>query len=369
MFACVFLMNFQTMLLNSNSIHPITTKLLYWYSNNKRDLPWRDNPEPYSTWLSEIVFQQTRIDQGLDYYVRLKAKYPTVYDLAKADEREVLKVWEGLGYYSRARNLHHTAKTIVDKFDGKFPEKYEDILSLKGVGPYTAAAIASIAFSISVPAIDGNVLRVSSRLFTIKEPIDKRSTWKTIEKQLLDIIDSEHPGDFNQAMMELGSLICKPQNPQCEHCPVSDHCTAYHSGIQNELPVKAKKVAVKNVFYNFLVINNEDKLLITQRKEGIWKEMYQFPLFESDAIYKESEIIKIVEKLSIKPIYAIMGSSEYKHVLSHRKIYAKFWMIKTTKELSGNNAIAIDKKDLVNYPMPRLIRRFLESDEAIQFFM
>lgn len=362
-------MKILTMLLNSNSIHPLTTKILFWYSINKRDLPWRKNPKPYNVWLSEIVFQQTRIEQGLAYYERLLEKFPTVYELAASEEREVLIAWEGLGYYSRARNLHHAAKTIVKKFDGKFPGDYKDILSLKGIGPYTAAAISSIAFANARPAIDGNVLRVSSRLFLIEEPIDKESTKKNIEKALTEIIDIKHPGDFNQAMMELGALVCKPKNPHCKICPISEHCLAFHSGKQDQLPIRSKKVLVKKVYYSFLVISDLNNLLITKRKEGIWKKMYQFPLIESDELLTIEGIRSVLERSSISPVNTIYESKEYKHILSHRTIYAKFWMIKVEGSLNYKNAISIHKDDLGKYPFPRLIHRFLESEEAIQYLL
>ncbi len=362
-------MKILTMLLNSNSIHPLTTKILFWYSSNKRDLPWRKNPKPYTIWLSEIVFQQTRIEQGLAYYIRLVERFPNVYDLAAADEQDVLIAWEGLGYYSRARNLHHAAKTIVNKFDGMFPENYDDIISLKGIGPYTAAAISSIAFANAKPAIDGNVLRVSSRLFLIEEAIDKESTKKIIEKALTEIIDIECPGDFNQAMMELGALVCKPKNPLCKICPISGHCLAFHSGKQDQLPKKSKKVLVKKVYYNFLVISDLNKLLITKRKEGIWKELYQFPLIESDELLTIEGIKSVLEGSSISPVNTIYVSKEYKHILSHRTIYAKFWMIKVEGSLNYENAISTDKDDLGKYPFPRLIHRFLESKEAIQYLL
>ena len=358
-----------TMLLNSNSIHPLTIKILYWYSKSKRNLPWRENADAYAIWLSEIIFQQTRIDQGLNYYVRLIDKFPTVYDLANAEEREVLKAWEGLGYYSRACNLHHAAKTIVNDFDGKFPEDYDDILSLKGVGPYTAAAISSIAFANVKPAIDGNVLRVCSRLFLIEDPVDKASTKAIIEKELYKIIDREKPGDFNQAMMELGALLCKPQNPLCELCPISEHCIAYHSGMQDQLPKKSKKVVVKDVFYNFLVIDHQNKLMITKRNSGIWKEMYQFPLYESDKHIDIDEMKIYLDKNNLNTDSSIIESDTFKHVLSHRVIYAKFWIIKTKKVLQISNTISIERKNLVDYPMPRLIHRFLESEEANKYLL
>jgi A/G-specific adenine glycosylase len=355
--------------LNSNSIHPISSKLLFWYSENKRDLPWRENVKPYTIWLSEVIFQQTKIDQGLAYYNRIVNKFPTVYDLANADEQEVLKAWEGLGYYSRARNLHCAAKTIVGKFNGEFPSEYGDILSLKGVGPYTASAISSIAFSFVIPAIDGNVLRVSSRIFNIEDAVDKPSTRKRIEQELLTIIDHNNPGDFNQAMMELGALICKPRKPLCTVCPISVHCSAFQVGNQFELPVKTKKTKVLDVFFNFLVFNFDGKVIISRRKEGIWKEMYQFPLFESVKELQLDEMNDVFIRYKLNGRFSVKESKQYKHILSHRRIFAKFWMVKTEVELKVESGMALNKEELNNFPMPRLMHRFLESDEANQFLL
>lgn len=352
------------MKLNSNSIHPLTNNLLDWYSINKRDLPWRDNPEPYDVWLAEIVFQQTRIEQGMAYYNRLKSTFPNVYVLANAEEEEVLKVWEGLGYYSRARNLHHSAKMIVDDHDGNFPSSYEEIIALKGIGPYTAAAISSIAFGLAYPAIDGNVFRVASRLFNIDSPIDLPLTRKIIENELKKIIDHSNPGDFNQAMMELGSLICKPQNPKCEECPVVANCISYKLGTQNLLPVKKKKVSVKILYFNFLVFYSDDKIIIEKRTTGIWKNLYQFPLKEHNSIFNKKEVLNHISGFNNSKEILISESEMFKHILSHRNIYAKFWMIKGADIQIGKNQLFIDKSELEKYPIPKLIDRFLSSDEA-----
>lgn len=354
------------MILNNNSIHPLTGSLVDWYSINKRDLPWRTNPKPYNVWLSEIIFQQTKIEQGIGYYERIVNKFPSVYDLARASEDEVLKAWEGLGYYSRARNLHHSAKVIVNDFNGDFPKEYKDILALKGVGPYTAAAISSIAFEEPYPAIDGNVLRVASRLFLIQNPIDAISTRKRIEEELNSIIDFVNPGDFNQAMMELGALVCKPQKPLCDQCPVSHHCLAFKENLQSELPIKKKKVKVKEVFFNFLVFHTESSILIEKRKDGIWKGMYQFPLKEDNLIQEDEIIIEYIQSVFSNKKLVIEVSKIYKHILSHRIIYAKFYLIKVDSLDNFNGYEVIYKEDLSNYPLPRLIHRFLSSETAKQ---
>lgn len=364
MFATTFLLIFITMLLNSNSIHSLTPKLLDWYLINKRDLPWRDDPIAYHVWIAEIVFQQTRIEQGMGYYNRLIERFPTVYMLAEAEEKEVLQLWEGLGYYSRARNLHSTAKLIVEKFSGSFPTDYKSILSLKGIGPYTAAAISSIAFGIPKPAIDGNVLRVASRLFCIEEPINVQSTYKIIENHLAGLIDQKMPGEFNQGMMELGSMICKPQNPDCLNCPISEYCIAYSLGIQNELPVKKKKNAATIVHYHFYLFHNKEEIVIEKRVNGIWKNLYQFPLLESKERLHEQDDKRFIGKLSIKADYSFLESDFYKHILSHRIIFAKFIFVKLDELNFFEPYIIIKKTDLVNYPMPQILRKFLSSEEA-----
>lgn len=356
------------MLLNSNSIHPLSVKLLEWYSVHKRDLPWRHNPKPYNVWLSEIIFQQTKIDQGIGYYEKIIEKFPSVYDLADASENDVLKVWEGLGYYSRARNLHYSAKEIVHNLNGKFPSDYKSILALKGVGPYTAAAILSIVYNLPYPAIDGNVLRVSSRLFLIKEPIDSSSTKKLIEEELNELIDQNRPGDFNQAMMELGALICKPRNPLCNECPISEFCIAYKESMQSELPIKKKKTKSIDVYFKYFIFYSNDHILIEKREEGIWKGMYQFPLKHN----KRRDDAVIYDQ--IQDLYAvrdpkIIESEVYKHILSHRVIFAKFYLIKVgnLKHTIGYKKVLISK--LNDYPMPRLIHRFLSSEAAVQNLM
>ena len=354
------------MLLNSNSIHPITQKLLDWYFINKRDLPWRDQPAAYNVWIAEIVFQQTRIDQGLAYYDRLLKRFPSIYKLAEAEEQEVLKVWEGLGYYSRARNLHHTAKRIVNEYNGVFPSDYKTILSLKGIGPYTAAAISSIAFSGVHPAIDGNVLRVASRLYCIELPVDIQRTYKIILEKLLSIIDPDHPGDFNQAMMELGALICIPQQPKCDICPLAEHCEAFKLGVQNELPIKKKKSKSKEMHYNYYLFYSDDEILIEKREKGIWINLYQFPLLESEKIIDDQAQEKFLNEHGIEKNAVIFESEIFKHILSHIVIFARFYMVKLDRIDNFKSYLKITKEELEEFPMPRIIHRFLNTKKAKQ---
>ena len=336
--------------------------LLTWYSQNKRDLPWRKKALAYEVWLAEIVFQQTRIVQGMPYYQRLLKRFPTVLDLARADEQEVLKYWEGLGYYSRARNLHYSAKQIVSDFNGVFPSTYKEILKLKGVGPYTAAAIASVSFSEAIAAVDGNVLRVSARLFAIEEEINKVSTQKMITGYMQELIPQNHPGDFNQAMMELGAMICTPKQAKCHLCPIQVYCRAFEDQIQDRLPNKEKRGKVKDLYFNYIIGDN-DHIYLHKRNDGIWKELYQFPLIESEKSLSMEALLDLLEESPKK----VRESEEYIHLLSHRRIHVKFWMMDAEDPSWKNKYQQARKEEIRDYPLPRAITRFLESEEAVAY--
>lgn len=268
-------------------------KLLWWYNANKRDLPWRNIKDPYKIWLSEIILQQTRVNQGWEYYLRFIAKYPTVKALASAPEHDVLKLWQGLGYYSRARNLHAAARFIVEEFKGKFPRDYKPIRALKGVGDYTAGAIASIAFDLPYPAVDGNVMRVYSRLFGITAPIDSTEGKKKLYEIAKELLPAKHPGTYNQAVMELGALVCLPSNPLCESCPVQYACYAYLHKKTANFPIKEGKTKQRNRYFNYLVITYGDKLLIRTRKaRDIWQGLHDFPLIETANRTSPAQFIK-----------------------------------------------------------------------------
>lgn len=255
---------------------------LKWYQAEKRNLPWRINTDPYRVWISEIMLQQTRVDTVIDYYYRFMEKFPTIKDLAQADEDELLKTWEGLGYYSRARNLQKAAQQIMTDFNGSFPQNVTNISSLKGIGPYTTGAIASISFELPEPAIDGNVMRVVSRLFCLTEDISKPSSRKIFDEKMRQIISHQAPGDFNQAMMDLGSAICTPKQPKCELCPIQKYCLAYEKEFQEEFPVKSKKVKPKDIYLVAGIIENKNgEYLLAQRPEnGLIANMWSFPLIE-----------------------------------------------------------------------------------------
>ncbi|GCF92355.1 A/G-specific adenine glycosylase [Enterococcus florum] len=263
-------------------IQAFQTEFLAWYNKEKRNLPWRYNHDPYRIWISEIMLQQTRVDTVIDYFYRFMEEFPTIEALALAPEEKLLKAWEGLGYYSRARNIQAAAKQLLENYDGKMPKTLDEIRSLKGIGPYTAGAIGSIAFGLPEPAIDGNVMRVVSRLFCIEEDIAKASSRSVFDRAMRTIISSKNPGDFNQAMMDLGSSICTPVNPQCEQCPIQAYCMAYKEQRQTDFPIKSKKAKPKDVYYLAGIIENDQHEFLLQQRDskGLLASMWLFPLEE-----------------------------------------------------------------------------------------
>ena len=276
------------------------TKILSkWYDKNKRDLPWRRTKDPYRIWVSEIILQQTRIEQGWDYYLRFIEKFPDLHVLASAREEEVLKLWQGLGYYSRARNMHAAAKEIINLHHGKFPGTYEEIRRLKGIGDYTAAAISSIAFGIPSPVVDGNVCRFFSRYFGIGEPADTQKGKTAVREKAKEHISSEHPGDFNQAIMEFGALQCKPV-PDCMTCPLKTGCVAFQQKRIAEFPVKSKKQRVRTRYFHYLLIKtgkgkNHSVFLKKRTGNDIWKNLFDFPLIETEKAVNYKKLILLKE--------------------------------------------------------------------------
>ena len=334
--------------------------LIYWYLQNNRELPWRKTKNPYFIWLSEIMLQQTRVAQGLSYYLKFTKKFPTVFHLAKADESTVLKMWQGLGYYSRARNLHFSAKQIANELNGEFPYTYKEIIKLKGIGDYTASAIASICFNEPTAVVDGNVYRVLSRYFGIKTAINSSAGIKEFKVLAQTLIDETQPGTFNQAIMDFGALHCKPQNPLCETCPFSDGCIALNKKLTKELPVKEKKIKVRKRYFNFLVIKtNDDKTILSERKgKGIWQGLYQFPLIESDKNINKDELIASEEFINLLPkktTISLFNQKEIIHKLSHQHLYTQFWIVET----ENSSEVKIKWSEIEKYPVPILIANFL----------
>jgi A/G-specific adenine glycosylase len=290
--------------------------LINWYERIKRDLPWRENQDPYRIWISEIMLQQTQVNTVIPYYLRFMEQFPTILDLALAEEETVLKAWEGLGYYSRARNIHATAKTIVNHYQGKFPTDYDTILSLKGIGSYTAGAISSIAYGLPKPAVDGNVMRVMSRVLEIWEDIAKAKTKTIFETIVSEIIPESDPSSFNQGLMELGALICTPKGQKCLECPVMPHCKAYHKGCDDQLPVKINKTKQKTIPYITGILQNEENAyLMRQRNEDLLANMWEFIQVEGTQFKDFEEYLLYHFDLKLLDAYKL---GEWKHVFSHR---------------------------------------------------
>lgn len=335
-----------------------------WYRRNKRDLPWRETKNPYFIWLSEVILQQTRVNQGLNYYLKFVKNYPTVKDLAFANEQDVLNDWQGLGYYSRARNLQKSAQIVVDKFNAEFPTSYDDILSLKGVGEYTAAAITSFAYNLPYAVLDGNVYRVLSRFFDISIPIDTNVGKKVFSKLAQDLLLKENPSEYNQAIMEFGAIQCTPKNPTCECCVLQNQCLAFQNKTIINRPIKLGKTKVRKRFLNYLIFVSNGKILIQKRvEEDIWKHLFEFPLLETESEQNEPEFELILKnKYGISPTLLIYGK---KHVLSHQHLFSNYWIFKCENFdffEKSKNCFEIELKNIQDFPVPRLIDRFLEEN-------
>ena len=340
-----------------------STKLINWYTVNKRDLPWRSTNNPYYIWLSEIILQQTQVVQGTPYYHAFTSQFPTVYDLAKANEEDVLKLWQGLGYYSRARNLHWSAKYIVNELDGVFPDTYKDILKLKGVGDYTASAIASICFNEVTAVVDGNVYRALSRIFGIETPINSTSGQKEFKALAQQLIDKQQPAIFNQAIMEFGARQCKPKNPDCSVCPFKTGCLALKENKIDVLPVKLKKTKVTKKYFNFIVIiSKNEKTVLEQRiASGIWQNLYQFPLIETEKPSTYNNIKSKIENLDVLEDMNfdvhLYNDTDIIHKLSHQHLYTKFWIVSVDESIEKG----IDISNIKDYPVPILIGNFIDK--------
>nr|WP_254153088.1 A/G-specific adenine glycosylase [Chryseosolibacter indicus] len=342
-------------------------KIVEWYQENRRMLPWRQTKDPYKIWLSEVILQQTRVNQGLPYYLRFTETFPTVTALANASEQEVLRLWQGLGYYSRARNLHKCAKVVSKDHHGTFPKTFEELKKLPGIGEYTAAAIASIAHYEAVAVVDGNVFRVLSRIFGIDTPINTTEGKKVFAELANKLIPETSPDIYNQAVMEFGAMYCVPKNPLCAECIFKTQCTAYEKGLQNLLPVKIKgKESRKRYFYYVVIQKGENSLLMKKRVEkDIWFGLYDFPLIEST---KPIRADKVIEKTTaLYPIYrvseSVTVSDLYKHVLTHQTIFCKFIIIKTSRNMPApeKSMKFYSLSKVGDLPKPVLISKFLKK--------
>lgn len=348
-------------------------KIIHWYQKHKRDLPWRHTRDPYLIWLSEIILQQTRVKQGLPYFHRFAKNYPTIGDLAEASEQEVLRLWQGLGYYSRARNLHSCAKTIMDLHHGEFPLKYKDLMRLKGIGAYTAAAIASFAYNETVAVVDGNVYRVLARVFGLKDDIFSTQGQKKFQQLADRLVPEGLAGEYNQAIMEFGALQCTPKNPACLLCPLNMMCYAYQYSEQQKLPVKIKKVKVKERFFSYILFRQGSHLYMKERvTKDIWRGLYDFYLIESKEEVNDIEALEdpLLAEIMTTACPTVEMSALYKHQLTHQQLQVRFFALDIEK--IGKNSLAdslLTKIGLNTYsveevralPKPILIDNYLSE--------
>jgi A/G-specific adenine glycosylase len=341
-------------------------EIIGWYGVHKRDLPWRHTSDPYIIWLSEIIMQQTRVEQGTPYFNRFAEKYPTVSDFASAEEGEILKLWQGLGYYSRGRNMHHTARVVMEEHAGYFPKDYNSLIKLKGIGEYTAAAISSFSSNERKAVVDGNVFRLLSRYFGIDIAINSLVGKKTFTELANELIDQKDPGTYNQAAMELGSLVCKPKNPDCPACPLQPGCEAYKSGRIHELPVKIKNQKVRDRYFNYVLVRNDKGILMHKRgPNDIWENLYELPLFESE---QSGEGPKLVLRDDFRKAFGNEAIITYmsppvRHILSHQRLYATFMEIANYSEQfpAENGWLYVKTEDLESLAQPKLIFQFFEN--------
>jgi A/G-specific adenine glycosylase len=343
-------------------------QLINWYEHNKRDLPWRNTTDPYKIWLSEIILQQTRVAQGLPYYEAFITQYPTVFDLASASETEVLRLWQGLGYYSRARNLHVCAKTVVKDYQGEFPDNFDELLKLKGIGRYTAAAIASFAFGQPNAVVDGNVYRVLSRIFGMENDISSSNGPKVFELKANELLDRKQPGSFNQAIMEFGAIQCSPKSPACGLCPYSSTCFAFNNNCIDLLPVKTKKVKVTKRYFTYVVFRIEDQYYLKERgKKDVWQGLFDFHLLETDALQSFDNVLSLLSEMDLQASEIGESSKIYEHVLTHQRIFANFVEVKLQKDQIDKlskltaqlNLYSIEQ--IRELPKPVLISQYLED--------
>ncbi len=339
-------------------------ELVQWYIQNKRDLPWRNTNNAYIIWLSEIILQQTRVEQGLPYFNRFVEQYPDVSSFAAAHEDDILKLWQGLGYYSRGRNMLKTAQLVNELYNGKFPEKYDELIKLKGIGEYTAAAISSFSANEAKAVVDGNVYRVLARYFGIDEPINSTKGKKTFQQMADELLNQEQPGLHNQAMMEFGAMLCKPKNPACGTCPVRTGCFAFIHNTTTTLPVKLNKLKIRERYLNYFLIVDGDTLLMNKRDEkDIWANMYDLPMIETPSLISETDLINLpqlndhfgkrIKTLDISPVY--------KHILTHQRLYVRFITIQPEQVNLSPNWFFTDIENLQKLAMPKIIFIFIKK--------
>jgi A/G-specific adenine glycosylase len=340
-------------------------EIVKWYQLNKRDLPWRHTQDAYVIWLSEIIMQQTRVEQGLPYFNRFLTEFPTVADFAAATETRVLNLWQGLGYYSRGRNMHHTAQQVMSIYQGIFPVQYHELLKLKGIGTYTAAAISSFAAGESRAVVDGNVFRVIARYFGIATPINSTEGKKQFETIAQELIHHQDPMVYNQAIMEFGALQCKPKSPDCSSCPLQLGCEARRKQLVTILPVKLKKLVVKVRHFNYLILQKGAELLVKKRASGdIWQHLYDFPLIETDDLvdYPDETLIESAKKMFGNQV-VLTPLVTKKHVLTHQIIYVRFFVLANyiVNFKQDTSMIWAGSAELNDLPQPKVITNFINA--------
>ncbi len=339
-------------------------ELIKWYLENKRELPWRNSTDAYVIWLSEIILQQTRVEQGLPYFYRFLEKYPDVESFAAADEGDILNLWQGLGYYSRGRNMLKTARQVMEQFDGKFPEDYRELTQLKGIGDYTAAAISSFAANEARAVVDGNVYRVLARYFGISEPINSTKGKKIFQDIANDLLNQQHPGLHNQAMMEFGAMLCKPKNPDCEICPVRAGCFAYANNAISVLPQKLKKVKIRERFFNYLLITDGGTVLMNKRNEkDIWANMYDLPLIETPTYLSSQQVAELPQVVAYfgENVQIIKTFPIKKHVLTHQHLHTQFIQIANKPIKLEQEWFYTELKKLKKLALPKIISIFINN--------
>jgi len=339
-------------------------ELVQWYLENKRDLPWRDTTDPYVIWLSEIILQQTRVEQGLPYFHRFVETYPDVVHFAAADEGEILKLWQGLGYYSRGRNMLKTAKMVNELYGGRFPDRYELLLKLKGIGEYTAAAIASFSANEPHAVVDGNVYRVLARFFGIYEPVNSSKGKKVFQRTAAELLNKQHPGLHNQAMMEFGAMLCKPKKPGCGVCPVKEGCFALKNNETAALPVKLKKLKVRERFFNYFFVTDGEQILMNKRGEtDIWANMYDLPLIETASLTTIDELMNLPEFADIFGREAQIENvgQVYKHILTHQRLFVRLIKLNSKAVKLKEQWVYTPFKNLESLALPKIVFLLLNN--------
>lgn len=349
--------------------------LLLWYKCYGRDLPWRRISDPYCIWVSEVILQQTRVSQGMPYYLRFIEQFPTIKDLAQASEDDVMKTWQGLGYYSRARNLQAGAKQVVEQYNGELPTTYNELLKIKSLGAYSAAAVAAFAFNEAVPAIDGNVYRILSRVFGIFTSVDTGQGKKDFFNLGMELIDKQNPAAFNQAIIDFGALVCTPRAPKCDECPLREFCYAYRNNIVYSFPVKGKRIVPRDRFFNYLMISHKGYTYVNKREgKDIWHSLYEFPLIETPTQVTPEELIHLddwTEFLGSGDVRILSISEPIKHQLSHLTLYARFVIVEVDnvayKIKSEFRRVSIS--NLHELSVPRLIDLYLAAEPTAKYFL